>query len=156
MEIHWHFFNAPQVTRTRIECPRPRLIFSLNKREPADRIQSNEDQMMYPVTQFVSMRTVLSMAPGQSPERPPASVSVSIHLFWTGGWAVPPPRQCTPLPVGGQCWYADALVHLLSRPAPPHSQCRPRADHLLVSDMQSVWLCPNVPGWPNYSPGLPE
>ena len=102
MEIHWHFFNAPQVTRTRIECPRPRLIFSLNKGEPADRIQSNEDQMMYPVTQFVSMGTVLSMAPGQSPKRPPASVSVSVHLFWTGGWAVPSlPAHAPPYPLVG-------------------------------------------------------
>ena len=92
--------------------------------------------MMYPVTQFVSMGTVLFMAPGQSPERPPASVSVSVHLFWTGGvGCAVPPRPCAPIPVGGQCWYADALVHLLSPPAPPHSQCRPRADHLLVPDM---------------------
>lgn len=112
--------------------------------------------MMYPVTQFVSMRTVLSMAPGQSPERPPASVSVSIHLFWTGGWAVPPPANAPPYPWVGSAGTLTPWCILLSRPAPPHSQCRPRADHLLVSDMQSVWLCPNVPGWPNYSPGLPE
>lgn len=106
--------------------------------------------MMYPVTQFVNMGTVLSMAPGQSPERPPFCFCL-LPPFWDWGMGCASlPAHAPPYP-----WVGSAL-YLPSPPAPPHSQCRSRADHLLVPDMQSVWLCPNVLGWPNYSPGLPE
>lgn len=60
--------------------------------------------MMYPVTQFVNMGTVLSMAPGQSPERPPLLFLSPSTCLGLGDGLCPSPRPCTPLPVGGQCF----------------------------------------------------
>lgn len=94
----------------------------MNKGKPADRIQSNEDQMMSPVTQFVNMGAVLSMAPGQSPERPPFRFCLLPPVLDWGMGCAPLPTHVPPYPwVGSACMLMTWCICSAPQPLPTPS-----------------------------------